>query len=173
MRLIARFTLYGNTPRKSNQREIAKVNGRTIVRKSDKAILYGRMVKWDVPHDCLLGYDGPVLLVATIYYQSRRSDLSLELPSDALQTEYVTVKSARGGKMRLKDHEGNDVVQWNGVYRDDRQVKAVIARKLLDPKNPRAEFSVYALDDEQPWKDLDHDAWCERILASDVLTLDN
>ena len=165
MKLLARLTIQSNPQTKANSRKIIDVpdkkgGTRSAIAKSDRALAYVDAVHSTVPADVRHNYEGPVLVIATLYYQSRRSDLTFDLLQDALQAAYKT------------DY-GQRRCVWDGVYENDRQIFTLLMRKKLDPKNPRAEISIYALpiankhgDPGGPWSDLDHDAWAESLLGA-------
>lgn len=161
MKSIAHFTIPGNSPRKSNSREIVTLNGRPASIKSAKARDYVDAVHFYVPEEARLSHDGPILVIVTMFYASRRSDLSTELVQDALQIEYAKDKKGK----RIIFH-GQPLVTFEGVYKDDRQIFAILSRKQIDPDNPRAEITVYALDSEEPWAHLDHDAWARTLAGA-------
>lgn len=165
MQLLARITIPTQAETKANSRKIItlknkKGNSRTAIAKSDKALAYVDTVRSNVSADLRHNYEGPVLVIATIYYGSRRPDLTFDLLQDALQAAY---KEDYGQRFRV----------WDGVYENDRQVFTLLMRKKIDPKNPRAEISIYALpvankhgDPGGPWADLDHDTWAESLLGA-------
>jgi hypothetical protein len=166
LKLLARLTIRTNPQTKANNRQIitvpAKKGGtRSAIAKSDRALAYVDIVHSSVPADVRDNYEGPVLVIATMYYSSRRPDLTFDLLQDALQAAY---KTDYGQRIRV----------WDGVYENDRQVSVLLIRKKLAPKNPRAEVSIYALpiankqgDPGGPWSDLDHDAWVQSLLGDD------
>lgn len=160
MELLARVTIPGNSPRKSNSRQIATLRGHPALIKSEEALAFVDVIKQYVPQEALLGHDGPMLVTATMFYQSRRSDLSLELVQDGLQTEYAKIK----GK-RIK-YNGKYLVAWSGIYTDDRHIWVMLPRKQIDKDNPRVELTVYALPCEEPWRHLDHDAWSAALISA-------
>lgn len=165
MRLLARFTVLGNPQTKANSRKVITVpgkngTGRLAIAKSDGALAYAGAVHSQVPARLRTRHDGPILVIATLYYQSRRSDLTLDLIQDALQDFYKT-------------EYGQRFLVWEGVFQNDRQIFNLVMRKKIDPKNPRADISVYALpvankqgDPGGPWTDLDHDTWAAALLGA-------
>lgn len=165
MKLLARITIPTQAETKANSRKIITVKNkkgdpRTAIAKSDKALAYVKTVHRSVLAELRHNYEGPVLVIATIYYGSRRPDLTFDLLQDALQAEY-------------KEDYGQSFRVWDGVYENDRQIFTLLTRKKIDPENPRAEVSIYALpvankhgDPGGPWADLDHDTWAESLLGA-------
>lgn len=160
MELLARVTIPGNSPRKSNSRKIVTINDHSALIKSEEALAFVDVIKRYVPQEALLRRDAPVLVVATMYYRSRQSDLSLELVQDGLQTEYAKIK---GKRIKV---DGQYLVAWPGIYTDDRHIWVMLPRKQIDKHNPRVELSVYALSCEEPWNHLDHDAWSDLLVST-------
>lgn len=113
---------------------VSKANSRRITRsgmviKSQDALNFERITAQQIPHD-LHPFSGDVALIATIYYPSLRQDLDESLVMDVLQQH--------------KDKSGR--VWFNGVYVNDRQIKAKIILHELDRDNPRVEFTVVQHD---------------------------
>ncbi len=116
------FTVSGNLPRKSNQRRIVKVRGKPMVIKSRKALDFEKSFLDQVPVEArILAGDAnhPLALWAHVYYQSNRSDLSVELLKDLLQ------KAA--------------------VITDDRWIKAEFLFGSIDRDCPRIHLALYAI----------------------------
>jgi hypothetical protein len=117
---------------------VSKANSRRVTRsglfiKSADALAFEQTAWAQIPHD-LTPIEGDVLFIATIYYANRRPDLDESLVLDVLQQQ--------------KNKAGQ--VWFNGVYVNDRQVKAKIILHALDKDNPRIEFTVAALDEKIP-----------------------
>lgn len=109
-----RATIYGEPASKSNSRKLAKVRGRILFIKSDKARGYADDVaRQIVPLRPLL--TGPLKFTATIYYASHRPDLDPSIILDALQGR---------------------------VYENDRQVREMHLFHAIDKRSPRAEILV-------------------------------
>lgn len=114
---------------------VSKANSRRVTRsglfiKSQDALDFETEAARQIPHD-LEPIEGDVLLIATIYYPSQRQDLDESLVMDVLQQH--------------KNKAGN--IWFNGVYVNDRQIKAKIILHALDKENPRVEFKVMWLTD--------------------------
>lgn len=112
---------------------VSKANSRRVTRsglfiKSQDALNFEAEAAAQIPHD-LTPIEGDVLLIATIYYQTLRQDLDESLVMDVLQ--------------QRKNKAGQ--VWFNGVYVNDRQIKAKIILHALDKENPRVEFTVMHL----------------------------
>lgn len=113
---------------------VSKANSRRVTRsglfiKSADALAFEQTAWAQIPHD-LTPIEGDVLFIATIYYANRRPDLDESLVLDVLQQQ--------------KNKAGQ--VWFNGVYVNDRQVKAKIILHALDKDNPRIEFTVMELN---------------------------
>lgn len=118
--------IYGKVVSKANSRRKTRWGG---VIKSQDALEFERAAAEQIPAD-LTPITGDVAFIATIYYANRRPDLDESLALDVLQQH--------------KDKGGN--VWFNGVYVNDRQIKAKIVLHEIDPDNPRIEFTVIQLD---------------------------
>jgi hypothetical protein len=165
MKLLARITIPGSPGTKANSRQIvSRQNGRgeriPAIAKSETALAYASAARFHLRNADLPRHSGPVLVIATMYYSSRRPDLTFDLVQDVLQTE-------------TKDVYGVETVIFPGAYENDRQVFALLMRKRLDPDNPRAEISIYALptankhgDPGGGWIETDHDTWASALVAS-------
>ena len=90
--------------------------------KSQKALDYSKAFKQQIPEG-LVPLEGPVTVVMTIFYASRRPDLDESLILDLLQ----------------------DV-----AYLNDRQVREKHIYWGLDKENPRTHIAVYPLKKEKP-----------------------
>lgn len=117
-----------------NAKVVSKANSRRVTRsglfiKSQDALDFETETARQIPHD-LTPIEGDVLLIATIYYPSLRQDLDESLVMDVLQQH--------------KNKAGQ--VWFNGIYVNDRQIKAKIILHALDKENPRVEFTVIQLD---------------------------
>lgn len=112
---------------------VSKANSRRATRsglfiKSADALAFEQTAWQQIPSD-LTPIEGDVLFIATIYYKDRRPDLDESLVLDVLQ--------------QRKNKAGN--IFFNGVYVNDRQIKAKIILHALDADNPRVEFKVMHL----------------------------
>lgn len=112
---------------------VSKANSRRATRsglfiKSADALAFEQTAWAQIPHD-LTPIEGDVLFMATIYYPSYRQDLDASLVLDVLQ--------------QRKNKAGQ--VFFNGVYINDRQVKAKIILHAIDKERPRVEFTVMQL----------------------------
>lgn len=114
---------------------VSKANSRRATRsglfiKSQDALEFEKTAWQQIPGD-LTPIEGDVVFIATIYYGNRRPDLDESLVLDVLQ--------------QRKNKAGN--IFFNGVYLNDRQIKAKVILHALDADNPRVEFTVVWLDD--------------------------
>lgn len=120
---LARVTIPGSPGRKGNRRRLVynRSTGKPSFIKSEEALAYVEEVKVATKHmgEMLLGKNkkDQILLVARVYFENWRKDLSIELLLDALQE--------------------------SGVLKDDRYVTAKIYFRLLDPENPRTELLLF------------------------------
>ena len=112
---------------------VSKANSRRATRsglfiKSADALAFEQTAWQQIPHD-LTPIEGDVLFIATIYYANYRPDLDESLLLDVSQ--------------QRKNKAGN--VFFNGVYLNDRQVKAKIILHAIDKERPRVEFTLMQL----------------------------
>jgi Holliday junction resolvase RusA-like endonuclease len=116
--LIASMTVFGQLPSLKNRRRLipGKGNRRPMIIKSKEAMDYEQAFLMAIPQKMRAGYDGPVSLSARIYYQSRRSDLSVELLYD--------------------------LVAKAGIIVNDRQIMHCECWKGLSKESPRVHFTV-------------------------------
>lgn len=119
-----KLTIFGNLLSKSNSRVFTTFGGRPRLLKAPKAISYVNAAILQVKSELRLAtgfetYEGPVRMVATIWYSSRRPDLDVSLLQDVLEKA--------------------------GVYKNDRQVHEIVATKKLDKENPRVEVEIIPL----------------------------
>ena len=117
--------IYGKVVSKANSRRATR-SGLFI--KSADALAFEQTAWAQIPGD-LTPMIGDVLFIATVYYGSYRQDLDISLVLDVLQ--------------QRKNKAGN--VFFNGVYLNDRQVKAQMIIHAIDRENPRIEFKVMHL----------------------------
>lgn len=115
---LVSLTILGKLPRKSNSRRVVRWGSKIGVIKSPEALQYVRDFNAQVPRSARIGYTGEVVLVARIYYPSRRSDLSDEMLMDC--------------------------IEGAGILLNDRQIKGkCIPPVNIDPERPRVEFALY------------------------------
>jgi Holliday junction resolvase RusA-like endonuclease len=116
--IIATMTIFGNLPSIKNRRRLipAKGNRRPMIIKSKDAMDYEQAFLMAIPQKMRVGYNGPVSLSARIYYQSRRSDLSVELLYDLIAKASIIL--------------------------NDRQIMHCECWKGLSKESPRVHFTV-------------------------------
>lgn len=112
------FVIKGNPASKANSRKLVTIRGRPAFIKSKAALDYAGAFALQCPKLKEL-LDGPLAVRIKIYYSSRRPDLDESVILDGMQ-----------GK----------------IYVNDRQVKEKHIFWGLDPQDPRAEISVWAVD---------------------------
>lgn len=114
-KLIAEFTVKGEPASKANSRRLVMIHGKPRIIKSDKALKYQKVFEYQCPkHE--IPTVKPVIVVANIWYASRRPDLDESIILDGMQGR---------------------------IYINDRQVVEKHMYRKLDPKNPRADIRVY------------------------------
>jgi Holliday junction resolvase RusA-like endonuclease len=120
--IIASMTIFGNLPSIKNRRRLipAKGNRRPLIIKSSEAMNYEQAFLMAIPQKMRVGYDGPVSLSARIYYQSRRSDLSVELLYDLIAKASIIL--------------------------NDRQIMHCECWKGLSKESPRVHFTVKKME---------------------------
>lgn len=116
--------ILGELCSKSNSRRIVNRGKHPRVIKSQKALDYEESSSLQIQsqlgaHETFLGYVG---IEFHVWYASRRPDLDISL----LQ----------------------DILEKNGIYKNDRQVAEIRAVKYLDKNNPRVFVKVWELDEE-------------------------
>lgn len=161
-RLIA-FTILGEPASKANSRELvtrggktgfieeideqtgekvrrkAKVGGRPMFIKSDKALAYERDALRQIPPSARMRLEGPVRMTLRVFYATERPDLDESIILDVLQDRYE------------KDKKTNErVLVQKGVYRNDRQVREKHVFHAIDKRNPRAEIEIEPMVAQQP-----------------------
>lgn len=112
---------------------VSKANSRRRTRsglyiKSADGLAFERLALQQIPNDTI-PITGDVLLLATIYYPTQRQDLDESLVMDVLQ--------------QRKDKAGR--VYFNGLYVNDRQIKAKLILHAIDRDNPRVTFEVHEI----------------------------
>lgn len=112
-------TVYGSLVSKANSRRITRsglvIKSKAAIDFTNSAIIQLQALrKGRSPIESNVGMD------ITIYYSSRRPDLSPELFFDCLEKA--------------------------GVLANDRQIFQYTATKMLDKDNPRVEFSIYSFE---------------------------
>ncbi len=117
--IIASTTVMGNLPSMKNRRRLIPGKGsrRTMIIKSVDSMAYEQAFLLSIPNRLKVGYEGPVSVKTRIYYQDRRSDLSVEFLYDLLQKA--------------------------GIIKTDNQIMHSEEWKGLDRENPRVIFTVY------------------------------
>ncbi len=109
------FEVEGEPASKANSRRIVRIGGRMASIKSKKALSYSDVFRAQCP--AVEPLEGPVRVILTIHYASRRPDLDESLILDLLQ----------------------------GVaYANDRQVREKHVYWGLDPDRPRCSIRVEA-----------------------------
>lgn len=117
--LVWHKTIYGSAQSKANSRKVAKVNGKILFIKSDKARSYlSDFLKQCPSLDPMFECD--VTVEINLYYASRRNDVDDSLVLDAMQGR---------------------------IYRNDRQVRRRIITGYVDNENPRAEITIYPFEE--------------------------
>ena len=116
----------GQLPRKSNGRRKTRWGG---LIKSQDALDYEVSFIFQIPNELRLHLTDKISLTATIYYRSNRSDLSDELLCDCIEKA--------------------------GIIKNDRQIKEKHLYCRVDKENPRVEFELKIIGDED-FNSTDH-----------------
>ena len=112
-----KFLVEGNLPRKSNGRRIKFYGGRMASIKSANALAYEQSFYYQIANQKPAEpMTGDLVLMAIIFYQSNRSDLSDELLAD--------------------------LCEKSGIIINDRQFKEKHLYHRIDKKWPRVEFKI-------------------------------
>jgi len=116
---MLKFTVDGEPASKANSRKLVTIRGKPAFIKSAKALAYLKTFAEQCPvMSPLITED--IGVAVDVWYASRRPDLDISLILDCMQ-----------GK----------------IYENDRQVRCEIARGDVDPDLPRAEITIFALND--------------------------
>lgn len=121
---LGSFIIPGNLPRKSNSRVfVTRKDGSKALIKSGAARAYAETFGYSTPPELKGANFGSLeedlLVIANVYYQSRHSDLSIELFLDLLQEAEV--------------------------IKDDRYVREQLILGFKDKDNPRTEVAIYQI----------------------------
>lgn len=121
---LGSFVIPGNLPRKSNSRVfVTRKDGSKALIKSSTARAYAETFALFVPPELkganLGSLKEDLLIIANVYYQSRHSDLSIELFLDLLEEV--------------------------GVIENDRYVREQLIFGFKDKDNPRTEVALYQI----------------------------
>jgi Holliday junction resolvase RusA-like endonuclease len=123
--MIEGFVVYGNIPSSTNSRVKAHWGGWI---KSKPCRDYEKSFVAQIPEPARIQYAGPVEISLVIFFRRRTSDLAIKFFQDLLQQ--------------------------SGILKNDNQVMRYRRlEKKLDSKNPRIEFSIYALEEEGDERD--------------------
>ncbi len=127
--LLLSMTIEGQLPRKSNARRVVSRGrgGPPMVIKSQEALDYIDSVAKTVTGDQKLklgSLSQPLLIVANVFYTTRRPDLSIELLLDALEQA--------------------------DVLKNDRYVRQQIIGGYVDADRPRTELCLFSVDRHNP-----------------------
>jgi len=122
--IIASYTVNGQLPSIKNRRRLVRNRrtGQALIIKSVDAMEYESMFLSKIPEELRVAYEGPVSLKMRVWYQSRRSDLSVEFLFDLLAKA--------------------------GIILNDRQIRHVEAFGGLDKQLPRVHFTVSKYTEE-------------------------
>lgn len=123
-KLIVGFVVPGSLRRKDNGRQIVynKKTEKLMVIKSKASLSYAQAFMQFVPEQAKQRYGSkefPLLLWANIFYQSNRSDVSIELLKDLLQKAHVVS--------------------------DDRWIKTHFVFGQIDKENPRTHVKLFQI----------------------------
>lgn len=111
-------TVLGELGSKSNSRSLVYIGGKPRFIKGKAAQGYVSSFQKQIPVQAK-SFEGPVLLVAKCYYKDRRRDLDVALLQDCIQKQ--------------------------GIIKNDRQIEAIMATRMIDKQCPRVEFQLVEL----------------------------
>jgi len=136
--VLASFTILGEAVSKANSRVRSTIGPkdkrRVIIRKSEKALSFEEGALRQIPPMSRVRFDGPVSVTLKLFYASERPDLDESIVLDVMQDRWKRDKLT-----------GERVLLQHGVYRNDRQVREKHVYHGYDPRNPRCEVRVSAL----------------------------
>lgn len=126
------LSIQGQPPRKSNSRRIVrnKKTGKPLMIKSRKALGWLEAAAWQIPEEAkrkVGSPDQPLRIEFFVRYETRMPDLSTELILDMLQK--------------------------NGVIRDDRYVFEKIEHKIIDREDPGVDLVITATEEHNLTQD--------------------
>lgn len=147
------FTILGQAQSKANSRKVVDIPKRDahgervmnedgsaakrrIFAKSAEAMQFEKDALRQIPPWARQRLEGDLRVTLKMFYRTRLPDLDESIVLDILQDRWW-------GK-----GDGKKLVQ-NGVYRNDRQVWEKHVYKQIDPRNPRVEVCVEALQAQQ------------------------
>ena len=117
-----KLTVKGELLSKSNSRIFRNFGGRPLLIKSPKAQQYIEEALWQIKSQ--MGnhkmFEDPVKMDITVWYKTKRPDLDVSLIQDILEKA--------------------------GVYKNDRLVHEIVARKRFDKDDPRLTVEVSLLE---------------------------
>jgi hypothetical protein len=127
------LTIYGEPASKANSRQLVMFghgkNARPALIKSEKARDYEKAAGEQLEPSVCVMMQGPVRVTMKIFYATERPDLDESVVLDVLQAKYRGTGEER-------------VLERNGVYRNDRQVREKHVFHAIDRDNPRTEIVV-------------------------------
>jgi hypothetical protein len=131
------FTVFGQLVSSKNRKIQSVKNGRALSFKNPAVVAYEKAFTAQVPasfRNLRMGsLERPLCATITVYYQSARSDLDVNLVYDLLQPPKVV----KGGKVRNPFGAG--------VIEDDRYIRRKVEAARVDKENPRVEIRLEGL----------------------------
>lgn len=123
------LVIKGQSYSKANSRIFSYKSGRPLMFKNPTVAVYveSAILQLKSQLGSHRAFEGPIRMDITMYYQSRRSDLDVSLVQDVLQQ---------------KINKQYKVVEFEGVYKNDRQIDEIHAYRKLDKENPRVEVTI-------------------------------
>lgn len=128
---ITAFTIEGQPYSKANRRRNVVIGNKARSIKSKEALAWESYAIRQIPRTARLRLEGEVLLVLRIYYRTQRPDLDESLVLDVLQDRWDRLSN------------GKRILRWEGVYRNDRQVRQRWTEHHIDKLRPRVEIEVW------------------------------
>jgi Holliday junction resolvase RusA-like endonuclease len=112
---------------KANSRKIVRMRGQWKSVKSKDALDAVKQIRAQLKP--ITPLEGPLDLLATVYYRDMRKDLDVSLLLDALQSYKTKIK-------------GLETIVVPGIYKNDRQVVGIYVERRTDRGSPRVEALI-------------------------------
>ena len=121
------LVIKGDVPSKSNQYRLGNIRGKCRTFKGKQVVAYEKAAALQIPNSARVNLTELLTANIKVYYSSRRPDLD-----NAFKALF-------------------DILQYNGVIENDRQVMKIVAEKFVDKKDPRVILTLSEwVDESQP-----------------------
>lgn len=134
MSRITAFTIEGQPYSKANRRRNVIIGNKRRSIKSKEALAWETQAFRQIPKTARMRLEGDLMLVLRCYYRTQRPDLDESLVLDVMQDRWARLSS------------GKRILQWEGVYRNDRQVRQRWTEHHIDKLRPRVEVEVWPIN---------------------------